>query len=233
MKHMDRKNEIREVQIIKDYLKHPEGSCLISVGQTKVICTATVDEKLPFWLKGEEKGWVTAEYSLLPRSTHSRVQREAVRGKQTGRTQEIQRLIGRAMRSVVDLKALGERMITIDCDVIQADGGTRCASITGGFVALEIAINKLIAEKKITKSPIKENLAAISVGIVKDEIVLDLDYEMDSQADVDMNIVMTESGKFIEVQGTGEEYSFSHDQLNQMLELSKKGIKELIDVQKR
>ncbi|XMB68104.1 ribonuclease PH [Mycoplasmatota bacterium zrk1] len=230
---MSRKNKLRKVEIINNYLKHPEGSCLISVGETKVICTATIEEKVPFWLKGEEKGWITAEYSLLPRSTHSRVPREAVRGKQSGRTHEIQRLIGRALRSVVDLKALGERVITIDCDVIQADGGTRCASITGGFVALKLAIEKLIENKKLEKSPIKESVAAISVGIVDEIAVLDLDYEMDSRAEVDMNIVMTESGKFVEIQGTGEEYSFSMEQLNEMISLAKVGIEKLINAQKK
>jgi len=230
---MTRTNRLREVTIVKDYLKHPEGSCLITVGDTKVICTATIEEKVPFWLKGQEKGWIAAEYSLLPRSTNTRVAREAVRGKQSGRTQEIQRLIGRALRSIIDLKALGERSIMIDCDVIQADGGTRCAAITGGFVALELAINKLIEKKKLDKSPIKENIAAVSVGIFENEPVLDLDYRMDSGAEVDMNIVMTESGKFVEVQGTGEEYAFTQDQLNAMLELAKVGIKELINEQKK
>ncbi|QVK21834.1 ribonuclease PH [Mycoplasmatota bacterium] len=230
---MSRKKKLRKVEIISNYLKHPEGSCLISVGETKVICTATIEEKVPFWLKGEEKGWITAEYSLLPRSTHSRVPREAVRGKQSGRTHEIQRLIGRALRSVVDLKALGERVITIDCDVIQADGGTRCASITGGFVALKLAIEKLIENKKLEKSPIKESVAAVSVGIVDEIAVLDLDYEMDSRAEVDMNIVMTESGKFVEIQGTGEEYSFSMEQLNEMISLAKVGIEKLINAQKK
>ena len=155
------KTKLRDIEIIKNYLKHPEGSCLISVGDTKVICTATIEEKVPFWLKGKSKGWISAEYSLLPRSTHTRVSREAVRGKQTGRTVEIQRLIGRALRSVVDLTKLGERVVTIDCDVIQADGGTRCAAITGGFVAMELAINKLIEAEKIKENPIKENIAAV------------------------------------------------------------------------
>ncbi len=226
------KTSLREVKIEKNYLKHPEGSCLISVGDTKVICTATIEEKVPFWLKGQGKGWVNAEYSLLPRSTNTRVPRESVRGKQSGRTVEIQRLIGRSLRSVVELEKLGERVITIDCDVIQADGGTRCASITGGFVALELAVKSLLEKEVITENPIKENLAAISVGIVSDEFVLDLNYELDSNADVDMNIVMTESGKFVEIQGTGEEYTFTEEQLQGMLTLAKKGIKELIEKQK-
>lgn len=223
---------LRDVEIIKNYLKHPEGSCLISVGDTKVICTATIEDKVPFWLKGQGKGWVNAEYSLLPRSTNTRVSRESVRGKQSGRTVEIQRLIGRSLRSVVDLEKLGERVITIDCDVIQADGGTRCASITGGFVALELAIQTLLDSEKIEESPIKENLAAVSVGIVEEEFILDLDYELDSNADVDMNIVMTESGKFVEIQGTGEEYTFTEEQLAELISLAKKGIKELIEKQK-
>ena len=226
------KTKLRDIEIIKNYLKHPEGSCLISVGDTKVICTATIEEKVPFWLKGKSKGWISAEYSLLPRSTHTRVSREAVRGKQSGRTVEIQRLIGRALRSVVDLTKLGERVVTIDCDVIQADGGTRCAAITGGFVALELAINKLLESGKIEENPIKENIAAVSVGIVNEEFVLDLDYELDSNADVDMNIVMTESGKFVEVQGTGEEYTFTEEQLAGMISLAKAGIKTLIEKQK-
>ena len=226
------KTKLRDIEIIKNYLKHPEGSCLISVGDTKVICTATIEEKVPFWLKGKSKGWISAEYSLLPRSTHTRVSREAVRGKQSGRTVEIQRLIGRALRSVVDLTKLGERVVTIDCDVIQADGGTRCAAITGGFVAMELAINKLIESEKIKENPIKENIAAVSVGIVNEEFVLDLDYELDSNADVDMNIVMTESGKFVEVQGTGEEYTFTEEQLAGMISLAKDGIKTLIEKQK-
>ena len=226
------KNTMRDIEIIKNYIKHPEGSCLISVGDTKVICTATVEEKVPFWLKGQGKGWVTAEYSLLPRSTNTRVPRESVRGKQSGRTVEIQRLIGRSLRSVVDLEKLGERVITIDCDVIQADGGTRCAAITGGFVALELATEKLIENEKLKESPIKERVAAVSVGIVEEDYVLDLNYELDSNADVDMNIVMTESGKFVEIQGTGEEYTFTEEQLQTLIGLAKKGISELIEKQK-
>ncbi len=184
-------------------------------------------------MRGKNKGWISAEYSLLPRSTNSRVQREATKGKLTGRTQEIQRLIGRSLRSVVDLEKLGERTIIIDCDVIQADGGTRCASITGGFVALEIAIKGLIEKKLLKENPIKENVAAISVGIVKGELELDLNYELDSKADVDMNVVMTESGKFVEIQGTGEEDTFTKEQLDQMLEMAELGIVELIDEQKK
>ena len=228
-----KQDELRPIRITRNYTKHAEGSVLVEFGDTKVICTASVEERVPRFLKGKNQGWVTAEYGMLPRSTGSRMGREAARGKQGGRTMEIQRLIGRSLRAVVDMEALGERSITIDCDVIQADGGTRCAAITGGFVALELAINKLIEKKKLDKSPIKENIAAVSVGIFENEPVLDLDYRMDSGAEVDMNIVMTESGKFVEVQGTGEEYAFTQDQLNAMLELAKVGIKELINEQKK
>lgn len=225
-----RKKRLRTVTIEKGFMKHAEGSCLYSIGDTRVLCSASIEEKVPPWLRGQGKGWVTAEYSLLPRSTETRVSREAVRGKQTGRTVEIQRLIGRALRSVIDLEKLGERVITIDCDVIQADGGTRCAAITGGFIALEAAVQTLLDNEVITETPIKERVAAISVGILNDESVLDLDYEMDSKAEVDMNVVMTESGKYVEIQGTGEEYTFSPEQLQEMLELAKKGIQGLIHV---
>jgi ribonuclease PH len=211
---------------------HAEGSVLVSFGNTKVICTASIDDKAPSFLRGENKGWVTAEYAMLPRATNVRNSREASRGKLSGRTMEIQRLVGRALRSVVDLSKLGERSIIIDCDVIQADGGTRTAAITGGFIALKLAVKKLIEAEVISENPLKEFIAAISVGIREDEIILDLDYDEDSQAQVDMNIVMTESGRFVEIQGTGEEYSFSEAQLTEMLKIARKGISELIGLQK-
>ncbi|HEY8364489.1 MAG TPA: ribonuclease PH [Haloplasmataceae bacterium] len=226
-------NEKRNVTIELNVNMHAEGSVLVNFGNTKVICTATVEDKAPSFLKGENKGWVTAEYSMLPRATSTRNVRESTRGKISGRTMEIQRLVGRALRSVVDLEKLGERSIIVDCDVIQADGGTRTASITGGFVALKLAIRKLMDMGILTEDPIKEYIAAISVGIINDgEIILDLDYDEDSLALVDMNIVMTESGKYVEIQGTGEEYTFSEEQLGKMLELAKKGINELIEIQK-
>lgn len=226
-------NEKRNVTIELNVNMHAEGSVLVNFGNTKVICTATVEDKAPSFLKGENKGWVTAEYSMLPRATSTRNVRESTRGKISGRTMEIQRIVGRALRSVVDLEKLGERSIIVDCDVIQADGGTRTASITGGFVALKLAIRKLMDMGILTEDPIKEYIAAISVGIINDgEIILDLDYDEDSLALVDMNIVMTESGKYVEIQGTGEEYTFSEEQLGKMLELAKKGINELIEIQK-
>lgn len=223
------KEKLRKIKVEKNYVKNAEGSCLFTIGDTKVLCCASIEEKVPHWLRGQGKGWVSAEYSLLPRSTQTRVPREAVRGKQSGRTVEIQRLIGRALRSIIDLEKLGERVVTIDCDVIQADGGTRCAAITGGYVALELAIEKLLKEELIEESPLKERVAAISVGIIEDEVVLDLDYELDSKADVDMNVVMTESGKFVEIQGTGEEYVFTEEQLSEMLNLAKQGIRGVLD----
>lgn len=229
-----RKNdEKREITCELNVNMHAEGSVLINFGNTKVICTASIDDKAPPFLRGENKGWVTAEYSMLPRATKVRNIRESTRGKLSGRTMEIQRLVGRALRSVVDLNKLGERSIIIDCDVIQADGGTRTASITGGFIALKLAINKLLKEEIITEDPIKEYIAAISVGIIDNEVKLDLDYDEDSQAQVDMNIVMTESGRFVEIQGTGEESTFSETELLKMLEYAKKGINELISIQKQ
>lgn len=213
------------------FTKYAEGSVLIEVGETKVICTASVEERVPPFMKGQGKGWITAEYSMLPRATHTRNQREAARGKIGGRTMEIQRLIGRALRSVVDMKQLGERTITLDCDVIQADGGTRTTSISGAFVAMSIAINKLIETKKITQMPITDFLASVSVGIVKEQACLDLNYEEDSRAKVDMNVVMTGTGKFVEVQGTGEEAPFSRRELNELLELAEDGIGEIIQIQ--
>jgi ribonuclease PH len=224
--------ELRPIRITPHYIKHAEGSVLIEAGETKVICTATVEERVPPFLKGQGKGWVTAEYSMLPRATQSRNQREAAKGKLGGRTMEIQRLIGRALRSVVDLGALGERSITLDCDVIQADGGTRTTSITGAFVALAFAMNKLIGEKKLSRMPLTDFLASVSVGIVGEEARLDLCYEEDSQARVDMNVVMTGSGQFVEIQGTGEEAPFARSELDELLVLAESGIEAQIRVQK-
>ncbi len=228
-----RKNdENRLVTIETNYLKHPEGSVLVSFGDTKVICNATIETKVPRFLKGMGSGWVHAEYSMLPRATNTRNIREAAKGKLSGRTMEIQRLIARSLRSSIDLEALGERSITVDCDVIQADGGTRTASITGAFVALKLAIQTLLDSGELALSPIKENVAAISVGILEDgQAVLDLNYLEDSAANVDMNLVMTSGGQFVEIQGTGEEATFSSEQLAVLLEFGKKGIKELIQVQ--
>ncbi|MZP28233.1 ribonuclease PH [Heliobacterium undosum] len=225
-------DQLRPVQIQRRYLIHPEGSVLITVGNTKVICTATVEEKVPPFQKGSGKGWVTAEYGMLPRATGTRTQREVTRGKASGRTMEIQRLIGRALRSVVDMQRLGERTIWIDCDVIQADGGTRTASITGAFVALKDACDKLLKNKQIQKDPIIESLGAVSVGKVGGELLLDLAYEEDSKAEVDMNVVMTGSGRFVEVQGTAEGTPFGRDELDAMIQLAEKGIRELMDAQK-
>lgn len=225
--------QIREVKITREYIKHAEGSVLIEMGDTRVICTATVEDKVPTFLKGKEQGWVTAEYSMLPRATMERTVREAARGKVGGRTQEIQRLIGRSLRSVVDLSALGERTIWLDCDVIQADGGTRTASITGSYVALIDALNKLKQQEMIPELPVSDFLAAISVGKVNEEILLDLCFEEDSAAQVDMNLVMTGSGRIVEVQGTAEENPFTKPELDQMLDFAFQGISELIDLQKR
>jgi len=224
-------DELRPMNLSTHVNKYAEGSVYIEMGDTKVLITATVDEKVPPFLKGQGKGWVTAEYSMLPRATQSRNQREANRGKLTGRTMEIQRLIGRALRSVVNLHALGERTITLDCDVIQADGGTRTTSITGAFVALAIAVNKIAEQHKLAVFPITDYLASISVGIAGGQALLDLNYEEDSKAKVDMNLVMTGGGKFVEVQGTGEESPFSREELDQILELEEKGIREMIERQ--
>lgn len=225
-------NEMRKVKIVKNFIKYPAGSVLIQMGNTKVICSATVENKVPPFLRDKKRGWVTAEYSMMPGSTHTRTTREASRGKLSGRTQEIQRLIGRSLRTVVDLEQLGERTIWIDCDVIQADGGTRCASITGAFIALAMACKKLKKEKVIESIPIKDYVAAVSVGIANGESILDLDYDEDSNADVDMNIVKTGSGGFVEIQGTAEKEPFSDKQLASLLSLADKGIKELIAIQK-
>lgn len=223
---------IRPVKITTDYIMHPEGSVLIEMGNTKVICNATVEEKVPPFKKGLEEGWITAEYAMLPRATQSRNSRDIARLKQNKRSVEIQRLIGRALRSVVDFKGLGERTITLDCDVIQADGGTRTASITGAFIALVLACQKMMESGAMTEIPITGYVAAISVGIVEKQPLLDLCYEEDSHAMVDMNIVMSNGGKFIEVQGTGEQAPFTRKELNEMLDLGEKGIVELIQMQK-
>lgn len=225
--------QLRPINIETNVFKHPEGSVVVSFGDTKVICSATLEDSVPPFLRGSETGWVTAEYSMLPRATNTRNRRESSKGKLTGRTMEIQRLIGRSLRAVVDLEKLGERSIIVDCDVIQADGGTRTASITGGFVALRLAINKLLTNGELTEDPIKEHLAAISVGILPDgTVVTDLDYQEDSSAAVDMNLVMTEAGRFVEIQGTGEEATFDDNELNALLLHGKAGIEDLIAYQK-
>jgi len=225
------KNQQREVKITRHYTKHAEGSVLIETGDTKVICNASIETKVPGFLRGKKQGWVTAEYGMLPRSTGKRMGREANRGKQGGRTLEIQRLIGRSLRAVVDLHALGEHTITIDCDVIQADGGTRTASITGAYVALVDAVDYLLAKKMIKKNPLHGQVASISVGIYKAKAVLDLDYIEDSNAETDLNVVMNEAGGFIEIQGTAEGHAFNQNELNDMLELAKLGVKNLIQAQ--
>ncbi|MBC1370768.1 ribonuclease PH [Listeria booriae] len=227
------KDVLRQVEMIPGYIKHPEGSILITVGDTKVICSASVEDRVPPFMRGEGRGWVSAEYAMLPRATEHRNIRESSKGKVTGRTMEIQRLIGRALRAVVDLNALGERTIWLDCDVIQADGGTRTASITGAFVAMVLAIAKLHAATPFAKFPVNDFLAATSVGVLEDgTAVLDLNYVEDSAAAVDMNLVMTGAGRFVELQGTGEEATFSESELSELLTLGKKGIAELITFQK-
>ena len=220
-------HQLRDVELIRHYTKHAEGSVLVKFGDTHVLCTASVEEKVPGFLKGKGQGWVTAEYGMLPRSTGSRMDREAARGKQSGRTQEIQRLIGRSLRAIIDLQKLGERSIQIDCDVIQADGGTRTASITGAYVALHDAITTLLKSGKITESPLKDSVAAISVGVHQGQPVLDLDYIEDSDCDTDMNVVMTGSAGFVEIQGTAEGEPFSRDDMNAMLDLAALGIRQL------
>ena len=225
--------QIRPITITRQYTAHAEGSVLIEFGDTKVICTATVEDNVPRFLKGQGKGWVTAEYGMLPRSTHTRMRREAASGKQGGRTLEISRLIARSLRAAVDLTALGENMITVDCDVIQADGGTRTASITGACVALVDALNHMRAKGILKTNPLKHMIAAVSVGIYNGEPVADLDYAEDSAADTDMNVVMTDTGKLIEVQGTAEEEPFSFEEMQAMLQLAKHGIDELFDEQKK
>ncbi|MGP0587377.1 ribonuclease PH [Paenibacillus timonensis] len=225
-------NDRRPMNLTVNINKYAEGSVYIEVGDTKVMCTATVEEKVPMFMKGQGKGWVTAEYSMLPRATQTRNQRESARGKLSGRTMEIQRLIGRSLRSVVDLQALGERSVTIDCDVLQADGGTRTTSITGAFVAMALAMHKIAQKHALPKFPITDFLASVSVGIVGDNTLLDLNYEEDSKAKVDMNVVMTGRGQFVEIQGTGEENPFSRSELDGLLAIAEKGIREMIEQQR-
>jgi ribonuclease PH len=226
-------DQLRSVRMTPGFIAQPEGAVLIEVGRTRVICTASVEESVPVFLKGQGKGWITSEYSMIPRATTTRTPRESTIGKKSGRTQEIQRLIGRALRAAVDLQKLGERQIWIDCDVIEADGGTRTASITGAFVAMCIAIEKLLVSKSISENPIRSHVAAVSVGIVKGVPMLDLDYSEDSAADVDFNIVMTDRDEFVEIQGTAERFPFSTSALTQLLELGRRGIGELIEVQRK
>ena len=224
-------DQLRSIKITRNFTRHAEGSVLIEMGDTRVLCTASVEESLPPFLRGKGQGWVTAEYGMLPRSTHTRSAREAAKGKQTGRTQEIQRLIGRSLRAVTDLKALGERQITLDCDVLQADGGTRCASITGAWIALYEACDKLVQAGKLAANPVKDHVAAISVGIFEGSPVLDLDYPEDSNCDTDMNVIMTGKGGIVEVQGTAEGDPFSREQMNVLMDLAEMGIRQLVAAQ--
>jgi ribonuclease PH len=226
-------DELRELSFVRSYTRHAEGSVLVGFGDTRVLCTASVEDGVPSFLRGSGQGWVTAEYGMLPRATHTRSAREAARGKQSGRTQEIQRLIGRALRAVVDLKALGERTVTLDCDVLQADGGTRTAAITGGFVALADAVDALLARRVLHANPLHGQVAAISVGIYRGMPVLDLDYAEDSNAETDMNVVMNSGGAFIEVQGTAEGHAFRRHELDQLLDLAAQGISKLHAAQLR
>jgi ribonuclease PH len=223
-----KRDKLRSVKITRDYIKHAEGSALIEMGDTKVICTASLEERVPHFLRDQGKGWVTAEYAMIPRSTKERVQREAAKGKLSGRTQEIQRLIGRSLRAITNLEALGERTVWMDCDVIQADGGTRTASITGAFVALADALAHAVKQGLIQKIPLKDYLAAVSVGKVNGELLLDLTYEEDSTADVDMNLVMTGDGRIVEIQGTAEKAPFDEKELKALLTMAKKGVRQLI-----
>ena len=226
-------DQLRPVRITRGYTMHAEGSVLIEFGNTRVLCTASVEDKVPPHQRGSGEGWVTAEYGMLPRATHTRSDREAARGKQTGRTQEIQRLIGRSLRAVFDLAKLGERTIALDCDVLQADGGTRTAAITGAFVAAQDAVNKLLAEGKLTESPIIGHVAAVSVGIVQGTPLLDLEYTEDSACDTDMNVVMTGAGHYIEVQGTAEGAAFTRREMDLLLALAEKGVNELVHLQEQ
>lgn len=221
-------NQLRPISFARNFTKHAEGAVLVSYGDTKVLCTASIETQVPRWLKGTGKGWITAEYGMLPRATHERTQREAAKGKQSGRTQEIQRLIGRSLRAMVDLEKLGENTIHIDCDVLQADGGTRTASITGAAVALVDALEKLQAAKKLKADPLVGLVAAVSVGIKNGEVLLDLNYSEDSSCDTDLNVVMTQKGEFIEIQGTAEEKPFTRAQVDEMLAIAEEGIKQLI-----
>ena len=223
---------MRELRFITDYTKHAEGSVLAVFGDTRVLCTASIEERVPGWMRGKGRGWVTGEYGMLPRSTHTRSGREATRGKQGGRTLEIQRLIGRSLRAITDLDALGERTVTLDCDVIQADGGTRTASISGAYVALAIAMQRHVAKGQLKKNPLHGQVAAVSVGIYRGTAVLDLDYAEDSEAETDMNIVMNEAGRFIEVQGTAEGHAFTDDEFTVMLGLARSGIEDIISAQR-
>ena len=224
-------NQLREIKFTCGFTKHAEGSVLVEFGDTRVLCTASVDKSVPRFLKGKNEGWVTAEYGMLPRSTHSRMGREASQGRQGGRTLEIQRLIGRSLRAAVDLKALGEHTITIDCDVLQADGGTRTAAVTGGFIALSLAVQTMLKRRLIKSNPLHGQIASVSVGIYNGVAVLDLDYAEDSQAETDMNVVMNDAGAFIEIQGTAEGHAFRKDELNTLLDLAGAGIKELLTKQ--
>ena len=235
MKRQDMRNKaaLRKIKITPDFMKFAEGSCLFELGNTKVVCTASVEEKVPTFLRGKGTGWVTAEYGMLPRSCKTRVVREASKGRLGGRTQEIQRLIGRSLRAVTDLEKLGERTIWIDADVIQADGGTRCASITGCFVALGLALKSLKKEGLLGDIPLLDYVAAVSVGIVKGKPILDLDYEEDSQADVDMNVVMTQEGRLVEIQGTAEGEPFSVTEMNRLVDLARRGMKHIFSAQKK
>ena len=226
-------HQLRPVSIQREFTRHAEGSVLICMGDTRVLCTASVEESVPGFLRGKGQGWVTAEYGMLPRATHTRTAREAAKGKQSGRTQEIQRLIGRSLRSVIDLKALGERQITLDCDVLQADGGTRCASITGAWIALHDACRSLVAKGKIPANPLRDHVAAVSAGIVGGAPVLDLDYEEDSSCDTDMNVIMTGTGGIVEIQGTAEGTPFSRQELDALISLAAGGINELIVLQRQ
>lgn len=224
-------DELRPVRFITDFTRHAEGSVLAEFGGTRVLCTASVEGRVPPWLRGQSSGWVTAEYGMLPGSTHTRSGREAARGKQSGRTQEIQRLIGRSLRAATDLGALGERTVTLDCDVLQADGGTRTAAISGAFVALQIAMNRLCSRRELKKNPVHGHIAAVSAGIFKGTPILDLDYEEDSEAETDMNIVMNDLGKFVEVQGTAEGHAFDRGEFDALLGLASKGVEEIISAQ--
>jgi ribonuclease PH len=225
-------DQLRKIHFTPDFTQHAEGSVLVEIGETRVLATASVESKVPRFLKGKSEGWITAEYGMLPRSTHTRNPREAARGRQNGRTMEIQRLIGRSLRAVIDRSALGERTITVDCDVLQADGGTRTASITGGYVALALAVQQLIKRGELTQSPIHGQVAAVSVGLYDGTAVLDLDYAEDAEAETDMNVVMNEAGGLIEIQGTAEGHAFLRDELDQLLDLAGSGIEKLLQAQR-
>jgi len=226
-------DQLRSIELIPDYTRHAEGAVLVAFGDTRVLCTASVEDRVPPWLKGKGQGWVTAEYGMLPRATGTRVPREAARGRQSGRTQEIQRLIGRSLRAVTNLGALGDTTITLDCDVIQADGGTRTAAITGAYVALGLAVEHLLQKKKLKKNPLIGAVAAVSVGIYRGQAVLDLDYPEDSEAETDMNVVMNDAGAFIEVQGTAEGHAFRREEMDTMLDLASSGIRQLMEAQQK